>query len=817
MVTKANVKAVYGHTTESFGADPSDLDKSYEFRYKVLSLDDVITSHTENMGPNPDYPKELQPRIRDRAASRVQVDRMAANLNPRALLHDTGFLDTGPMIVGSDNVVESGNGRTIALRKTIEDHPDKYELYKGMLSKMAERYGISQTEIAGIDKPVLVRERITPVDRVAFTAEANIGAVMSMSPHEQALQDAGRLSDTVIQTLEVGEDQSIDEALRVRKNAHIVSHFMKMIPANEKATVSDAKGKVNQAGILRLKMAIFAKTYSGDAGERLTRTFSESLDPEVKSLENSMFQSLPDMAKAESLIASGQRDAGLSIAPDLAEVVETIAGLKQTGVTVADYLKQAEMFGARLTPLQRRILAHLRDIGRSSKKSRTFLREIAQSITDAPISGQVSFMGIEAPTKGDIVNGIIDRQRTEYGLPAIPSTATVPTDKERLEPVTGGVEDTRGLGTGIQRGRSTPEVVIAARTSVQPGLMGIGPEGVQVEAFGEWGTAPGAGGEKVLLVDVEAIKAAEKTKPLPGQIGLEEKQPWQMTQKEWVTSETGAFGWGRKVSARLVAKQASSFHPSQKALKEAANFWDMSIADARRSLDYFNYGMGQHEVPNIKFAPYHKKIVKQALSEGKPVPPEVLADYPDLKDPTEVGTYPKIPKARVKELKNHEELVLQAIIKKPGITLPELEQAVKLQPVQIDGAIRRLGEGIVVKTEGKMTPGGLTPSSYNLTSEAAPTEAPKRKRKAKPKADKRLLKSEILEIQEGRSELSQSSDLAREHSIVVPVTSQRTRAWVRDQGSMDIQGIDTPRKKRTKKIRKTTRKQRPHTSMGGLR
>lgn len=42
----------------------------------------------------------------------------------------------------------------------------------------------------------------------------------------------------------------------------------------------------------------------------------------------------------------------------------------------------------------------------------------------------------------------------------------------------------------------------------------------------------------------------------------------------------------------------------------------------------------------------HKKVIKQALSEGKPVPPEVLADYPDLKAP-EVGA--KVPWSPRKE------------------------------------------------------------------------------------------------------------------------------------------------------------------------
>jgi len=98
---------------------------------------------------------------------------------------------------------------------------------------------------------------------------------------------------------------------------------------------------------------------------------------------------------------------------------------------------------------------------------------------------------------------------------------------------------------------------------------------------------------------------------------------------------------------------------------------------------------------------------------------------------------------------------------------------------------------------------------------------PRAKREAKPKVEepkgKRLLKSEILEIQEGRSERSQASDLAKEHSTVVPVTSRRTRAWARDQGSMDVQGIDTPRRRKTKRTKRQPRTQKPNTSMGGLR
>ncbi len=176
MVTAVEAeKGIYGIDTEAFDADPSQIDKVYEFRYRVVDLNDVIPSHNDNLTPHTDYPAELQPRLRDRAASRTQIANIAKNLNPRALLQDSGFIDTGPMIVGDDLVVESGNGRVLALRKASQDFPEQYAKYKNMLETMAAHFGINKDMLAKIDNPVLVRERTSEVDRAKFAAEANVG------------------------------------------------------------------------------------------------------------------------------------------------------------------------------------------------------------------------------------------------------------------------------------------------------------------------------------------------------------------------------------------------------------------------------------------------------------------------------------------------------------------------------------------------------------------------------------------------------------------------------------------------------------------
>ena len=121
-------RKVLGSETEAFGANPGEMDKTYKFRYSVVDVNDLVASHTGTLQPNPDYPQELQPRLRDRTASRIQIETMAKSLNPRVLLQDSGFLDTGPVIIGPDLVVESGNGRVLALRKAYLDYPDRYSL-----------------------------------------------------------------------------------------------------------------------------------------------------------------------------------------------------------------------------------------------------------------------------------------------------------------------------------------------------------------------------------------------------------------------------------------------------------------------------------------------------------------------------------------------------------------------------------------------------------------------------------------------------------------------------------------------------------------
>lgn len=100
--------------------------------------------------------------------------------------------------------------------------------------------------------------------------------------------------------------------------------------------------------------------------------------------------------------------------------------------------------------------------------------------------------------------------------------------------------------------------------------------------------------------------------------------------KEWEVSNYGIFGLGRRIGDRISAKEGSVLKPSQAEIKEAAEFWDVTQKDARVALDYYNYGHTYHVAPRINWRKYHKRLVKQAILQGKVVPDKVLREYPEL-------------------------------------------------------------------------------------------------------------------------------------------------------------------------------------------
>lgn len=433
----------------AIGADPS---KRYEFRYRVLDLGELVPSNLPSGAPNPAFPRELQPRARERVASQLQIDQIARGLEPDALLTDVGRLDAGPMIVGPDRIVESGNGRTLGLQRAAEQYPEQYQRYVDSLRSNLGEYGLTEDALRNVDRPVLVRERVTSVDRPAFAQEANNAGLLRMSNVEQAAQDAGNLSDDAVTALQVGENDTIASALRKTENRDLVRRWVGTLAENERAGVLDASGQLSAQGYERLTNALLMRTYGAGAGERLARTFIESADPTVRNVQTALMASLPDMARSEALIRGGQRDAGLSIAEDVAAATEMLARLRRDGMPVREYLSQSAMFERELTPLQEYILEFLAGNQRRPSAIRETLKDYAARVENTADPNQVDMFGgqVAAPSREDLWRGAAARSGVDVPEPtpleARAAVERAPADGARLaagnaEPVPPAVID----------------------------------------------------------------------------------------------------------------------------------------------------------------------------------------------------------------------------------------------------------------------------------------------------------------------------------------------------------------------------------------
>ena len=392
----------------TFAMGPNGVTK-YDFQFRAVELEDLVVSHDPfTFEPNPKYPSDLQPRLRERAATKLQVQKIAQNLDADALLTDFRVLDRGAPIVGADLVVESGNGRVMALRLAAAEFADVFAEYRDQLTERSDQFGIAPETLPNMKAPVLVRVRVTDVDRREFTQEANTPATLSPSAIEQARTDAEKITLGMIRTLIVGETQGIEDALRSRTNRDFVQAFLAKLPDQEQARLVDAQGVLNQDGVRRSMMALFVSAFRGDAGLRLAERAFESTDSQVRNVTTGIGRALGDLAQSEALTREGERSEDLSIGDDLASAVNVFAKVKRTpGLSVPDYIAQVQLFDRELTDFQETILVAIDERSRSARRISDVLRGYAARVIETPPPQQGAFFPEARVTKEDLWSSAI--------------------------------------------------------------------------------------------------------------------------------------------------------------------------------------------------------------------------------------------------------------------------------------------------------------------------------------------------------------------------------------------------------------------------
>ena len=322
--------------------DLSRVDTAYE----VVELQDVIPSHTIEGAANPKFPQVLQPRDRGaRVAYQQQVITLAGNLEPQ-LLGRSSQADTGAPIIGPDGVVESGNGRAIALTEVYRSHPNKAQAYRDFL----EAEGFST---AGMNQPVLVRRRVTPMtdaERAAFARVANKKFVSDLGDAERGLSDAADAGGVGWLTLYRGGD------LTSKANQDFVQRFFASMPAAERTALIDKDGHLSNAGRLRINSAMLAAAYGESPA--LTRAI-ESEDNNIKTYAKTLLELAPQWGQLKHAIATGQVPARFDKTDELKDLARRMAHARDEGIHPLDLLRQIKMFGDDVPPFSAMLLRGL--------------------------------------------------------------------------------------------------------------------------------------------------------------------------------------------------------------------------------------------------------------------------------------------------------------------------------------------------------------------------------------------------------------------------------------------------------------------------
>lgn len=310
--------------------------RAIDTRFELVEADRLVASHGDDLTHNPAFPADLQPRDRARAASGAQIQDIAARLQPERL---TGGADAGggAPIIGTDDVVESGNGRVLAIRRAYGQVPGRAEAYRPHLAELG-------FDVAGYEKPILIRRRqtaLSPEERAAFVREANTAGIGAMSVTERALSDARLLPDSALDLYLGGE-------IEAAANRPFVRAFMEALPPSEHGGLVQASGEISKAGIDRIRAAMLARAY-GDAD--FLAKLTEATDSNVVAIGKALVEVAPAWAQMRARAAASDIAPEVDATTELLTAMRAVDQAREAGQPVRDLILQGEMFGSGLTEI----------------------------------------------------------------------------------------------------------------------------------------------------------------------------------------------------------------------------------------------------------------------------------------------------------------------------------------------------------------------------------------------------------------------------------------------------------------------------------
>lgn len=318
-----------------------------------------------------DIAKALQNRNRSSAASVAQMNRIAANPNPRLMMAAPTMNDGAPVVTdlegkgiakltghrdwvvtgkreipvryavveadqlaasnradgtknddyakNPDKLVAINNGRTAAMIEAYSR--GTADAYKDAIAKAERVHGIKGKDIKAMKAPVLVRIMDAADVDEHIGDESNSTQTLSLSAIEQAQNDAARFDPSGI---DYNDDGTPSDAS--------VKGFINAMPEAERQSLAP-NGRPTKQAIDRMLAATFHAAY-GDS--ELVGLMAQATDPESRNLINGMSKAAGSMAKL--------KDAGeLDIRELVTGAAKQIINAVRSGVSIKKFLKQGDL------------------------------------------------------------------------------------------------------------------------------------------------------------------------------------------------------------------------------------------------------------------------------------------------------------------------------------------------------------------------------------------------------------------------------------------------------------------------------------------
>lgn len=387
-------KVIMGNAGQTFaGKQPIN------FKYAVMSVEDLVMSHDAYGHANANYPTELQPRDRSRLASREQILQMANALIP-SLLAESATAQNGSPIVGKDGVVVGGNARSAAILEAYKN--GRADGYKSYIMENAAQFGLNPNNIP--NHPVLVRVVDIDGGLDVLAKQLNETTTAGYSTTEQALVNE-ELVMKVISKLNLDESAN----LNAEANKGFIKAFIGQLSDGQKNEMVTKDGSLSAVGLAKTRQAIAGAAYgSRDMLENL-----EQISPELINISNALMAGAAKAADIRYQIESNQLN-DLGVVSTLLKGVDLLKTARGNGGNIDDYLAQGSLLGSDYAAEDVAIGKFLEANVRNAANLRNMIDTLLNFARSAGDPNQLSFGGLGDITLSDVVRNAFSKYAETY-------------------------------------------------------------------------------------------------------------------------------------------------------------------------------------------------------------------------------------------------------------------------------------------------------------------------------------------------------------------------------------------------------------------